>query len=121
MRRFVAALLLLAFHASSLEAVAGVVRDGSVHHESVTQAATHAAEGRAEHGHEAVSDEPDEEHGPQHQHGTGSDHCTHAHGTALVGSVAGVALDAQLSWPTIVVAWSPSDFRAPPLFHPPRV
>lgn len=76
LRRLVAMLMLLAVTFSSMETVIGELRDGLIHHESALQAATHAQGG--EHGHEdgAV-------HGPEHQHGTSSDHCTHQHGEAF--------------------------------------
>lgn len=118
-RASVAALLLMSFLASSFEAVAGLVRDGAVHHETVAEALSHSSDGTGEHGHEAASEAPDEEHGPDHQHGAGADHCTHAHGTALAPAAV-AALYAEVDVRATTPASAPSDYRAPPLFHPPR-
>ena len=120
MRRAVAVLLLLSFHAASLEAVAGLVRDGSVHHETVTAAFAHSSEGTGEHGHETASETPNQDHGPDHQHGTGADHCTHAHGAALLTPTAVALVDDETWTPPVASQATPSDYRAPPLFHPPR-
>jgi hypothetical protein len=123
-RKLVSVLLLVLFQASSLEAVVGLARDGAVHHETVAQAAAHAelAEpGDAEHGHEAASEAPDAEHGPDHQHGTGADHCTHAHGTALFGPLSPLGFDAVLTPPAPTVMRTPSHCSAARFFHPPRV
>ncbi|MEX2531995.1 MAG: efflux RND transporter permease subunit, partial [Gemmatimonadota bacterium] len=87
-RKVVALVLLVSFLASSFETVAGLVRDGSVHHETVTAAFAHSSEGAGEHGHETDAEAPEQDHGPDHQHGTGADHCTHAHGAALFAPTA---------------------------------
>ena len=118
--RLVALVLLVSFVASSFEAVAGVVRDGSVHHETVTAALTHSSEGTGEHGHETASETPGQDHGPDHQHGTGADHCTHAHGAALLTPTAVALVDDEVRIPPVASQVTPSDYRAPPLFHPPR-
>ena len=81
LRRFIALALLVGYLASSAEAVLGVVRDGSVHHESTAAAAIHQGEHDGEHGHEDPG--VGAEHDAEHQHGTSSDHCTHAHGMSL--------------------------------------
>jgi hypothetical protein len=81
LRRFIALALLVGYLASSAEAVLGVVRDGSVHHESMAAAAIHQGEHHGEHGHEDPG--VGAEHDAEHQHGTSSDHCTHAHGMSL--------------------------------------
>lgn len=85
LRRYIALALLVGYFASSAEAVLGVVRDGSVHHESAAAAAIHQGEHqveyRGEHGHEDSG--VGAEHDAEHQHGTSSDHCTHAHGMSL--------------------------------------
>lgn len=120
-RTVLAMLLLLGFLASSFETVAGLVRDGSVHHETVAAAFTHSSEGAGEHGHETDAEGPDQDHGPDHQHGTGADHCTHAHGASLL-SPAAVALNDDEVWmPPVASQTTPSDHRVPPPFHPPRV
>lgn len=118
--RFVAVVLLVSFLASSFEAVAGLVRDGSVHHETVTTAFTHSSEGAGEHGHETDAEAPDQNHGPDHQHGTGADHCTHAHSAALLAPTAVALIDDEVRMPRVASQATPSDHRVPPLFHPPR-
>lgn len=132
MRRLIALILLVFSTATSLEAVVGPVRDGEVHHETAARATQHATRTTGEHGHEhghddgmsAQAEDPDgsgEEHGPKHQHGTGADHCTHAHGPAL--SVDGThltvaAVRARLPRLDVPV---PSEHSAPPLHQPPRI
>ena len=59
----------------------GLLRDGSVHHESSAAAAVHHETSRGDHGHEDSG--TGAKHGSGHQHGTSSDHCTHAHGVGL--------------------------------------
>lgn len=80
-RRLTALLMLVATTTGSVETTMGEVRDGEVHHESVAAAANHAHEARGDHGHEDSNTHA--ERGPDHQHGTAADHCTHAHGPAL--------------------------------------
>lgn len=113
--------LLVAFTASSLETVAGLVRDGEVHHETTASAAVHGTSSSGEHGHEAVDDGGTHEHGPEHEHGTGSDHCTHTHGNALAPS--GAAFACLTSGAVITASPSriPTESRLPPLLQPPRV
>ena len=120
MRRTLSVVLLLSFLASSFEAVAGLVRDGSVHHETVTAAFAHASGGAGEHGHETEAEAPEQDHGPDHQHGTGADHCTHAHGAALTTPTAVALVDDEVWTPPVASQATPSDYRVPPLFHPPR-
>lgn len=119
-RRLVAGVLLLGVTASSFEAVAGLLRDGSVHHETVAQALAHPSQRTGEHGHETASEAPDQDHGPDHQHGTGADHCVHAHSAALLSPKAVALADGEVGMPPIASLAIPSDHRAPPLFHPPR-
>jgi len=77
---------------SNLEPLVGAARDGSVHHESAAAAAAHRSAAPGEHGHEHGPNQPrHHQHGPEHQHGTAGDHCTHAHGPALA-AVAPLAL-----------------------------
>jgi hypothetical protein len=100
---------------SLFEPSAAMLRDGAVHHESPASAAAHGVATAGDHGHEDVQHVPrDHGHGPQHQHGTAADHCTHVHGFALVGvrqPVAAVARPALL-------AESPSFPSARYLDHP---
>lgn len=119
-RSTVALLLLMSFTASSLEAVAGVVRDGAVHHETSAAAVSHAVEAAGEHGHESVAEGSDQEHGPDHRHGTGADHCTHTHGSGLTALAVGVAWTAVESPVVALPSATPTDRTVPPLLHPPR-
>jgi hypothetical protein len=74
---------------SNVEPLLGVLRDGSIHHESSAAAVAHESSAPREHGHEDGSAQtPHQDHGPQHQHGTAADHCTHAHGLALAAEEA---------------------------------
>lgn len=75
LHRLAALLMLLTITFSSAETVVGLLRDGAVHHESSAEAATHALMAQGEHGHEDGA-----QHGPNHEHGTPADHCTHQHG-----------------------------------------
>ena len=77
-RSLVALILLVGYGMTMAESVLGDVRDGAVHHESAIEAMAHTGSGQGEHGHEDVG-----EHGPEHQHGTAVDHCTHTHSVSL--------------------------------------
>ena len=70
--------MLFALTFSRAETVLGLLRDGAVHHETLAAAAVHSSSSTGDHGHE-----DDDPHGPEHQHGTPSDHCTHQHGTVI--------------------------------------
>jgi len=74
---------------SQLEPILGALRDGVVHHESVAQADMHrAADVFGDHGHEdGAARSSEHRHGAQHEHGSGTDHCTHAHGAGLPAAV----------------------------------
>ncbi len=77
-------LLMLGLMAGSLvEPVYGSMRDGEVHHETLQSAVFHSTDALGDHGHEDsdVTVVRTHQHGPDHEHGTGSDHCTHQHGT----------------------------------------
>ena len=89
-RRIVSLALFVAFSVASVEAVAGETRDGEVHHENVGDATMHhnAMGLRGDHGHEDSVPPADQDHGPQHQHGTSADHCTHFHGVGLTATTA---------------------------------
>lgn len=123
MRRALSVLILLVFYASLFEVGVGLARDGAVHHESSAVAASHATRGpdrQGEHGHETGDESPDTEHGPNHQHGTSSDHCTHAHGSALTVATASAPTPVELpGFPPATVP-TPSDRSSVPLWHPPR-
>lgn len=97
----------------TIEPITGDLRDGDVHHEALSSAAVHASGALAgEHGHEDAADSSvDHSHTPDHQHGTGQDHCTHLHGLF-------VAPVLTLSWIQAVA----TDGERPdmtPLSHPP--
>lgn len=78
-RRLIALTLLVASTVATAEAVVGVVRDRAVHHEHAVTAVAHATSGQAD-----VPPSPDERQEDRHDHDTGSDHCTHVHGVALL-------------------------------------
>jgi hypothetical protein len=81
LHRCAALLMLLTLTFSNAETVFGVLRDGTVHHESAASAAVHSSLRHGEHGHEdAGQGNSEQEHGPKHEHGTSADHCTHQHG-----------------------------------------
>lgn len=89
-----AALVTLAF-GSNVEPLVGTLRDGRVHHESSAAAIAHHSVAAGEHGHEDATGQPahHQQHGPQHQHGTAADHCTHTHGLAMpAGNAAAFAI-----------------------------
>ena len=79
LNRLLSFIFLLAFFAGQAEPYLGAARDGEVHHEDAIAALSHSAE-RGDHGHEDLRSRQ-HEHGGDHQHGTGSDHCTHVHST----------------------------------------
>lgn len=79
--RHIALLLLIAYATATAETVVGAVRDGAVHHESTIAALVHQETHHGDHGPEDSG--LGAKHGPNHRHGTGADHCTHAHGVSL--------------------------------------
>jgi hypothetical protein len=82
--RLPAALTLVILLIGSIgEPAIGLLRDGVVHHESPSSAAAHRGGASGYHGHEDLAAQPGHQHGAQHEHGTASDHCTHAHGVGL--------------------------------------
>ena len=118
-RRVLGLALVIATPVWQLEAVAGVMRDGVVHHEAASAAASHTSATSGEHGHEDGLPPAQHPHGSQHQHGTPADHCSHAHGFAVVtafsmGFHSHVFPHPQIE-DSVSFAWSPSD-----QFHPPR-
>lgn len=120
LRSTVALLLLISFTVSSLEAVAGVVRDGAVHHETNAAALSHAVDAAGEHGHESVEEGSQQEHGPEHRHGTSSDHCTHTHTSGLTASAIHVAWVVSESPVVALPPATPTDRTVRPLLQPPR-
>jgi hypothetical protein len=95
-RRVMALGLLLSVGTSTAEAVASPVGDGSMHHESNLEAASHRSVVGLEHEHlnegiasdavgAVVNDGGDH---TDHEHPDGGDHCTHVHGAALVPQLA---------------------------------
>ena len=85
-RRAIALALLLGYSASTAEATVGVLRDGTVHHESEVAAVIHQETHQGDHGHEDPG--TGAEHGSEHRHGTSGDHCTHVHGIGLPSACA---------------------------------
>lgn len=119
-RAVIATLLLFGYVATSVEVVVGQLRDGEVHHESVVAAADHQAKAPGgEHGHEEPGS--DDEHGPDHQHGTSGDHCTHTHSVSLPAGAAPLLLVHTLrTEPQHAPPACRGAFTATP-FHPPKV
>ena len=86
-KRLTATLVFFAWALMSVESVVGELRDGDVHHESVSEAVRHRAASAGGLGHEhgeAGGGEQGSEQDDQHQHGSSADHCTHRHGVALI-------------------------------------
>jgi hypothetical protein len=115
--RLISLLMLLSITFSTAERVIGAIRDGEVHHESSSLAATHAVFSAGEHGHEDHS-----EHGPEHKHGTSADHCTHQHGTTVpVAKLAFAFRGGEISSAVVEEPVSPKDHLPDPSFRPPQV
>jgi hypothetical protein len=113
--RLAAAFMLLMVAFSQAETVLGELRDGTVHHESSTSAAVHALSGQGEHGHEDSA-----RHGPEHQHGTSADHCTHQHGAQVNGRAVDLPIH-ELTYSLDILAPLLLLGRTPaPFFRPPR-
>lgn len=104
----------------TFEPAVGLLRDGEVHHEGTIQAAEHAAAQTGEHGHEHESESAPGRHGPGHQHGTGVDHCTHVHGTALVSGALDLIDPDDRAEPSQDELLTHSQLNPHRPFHPPR-
>ena len=87
-RRAFALVLLAAIMGFTVEPVVGVVRDGDVHHETAAEAAAHSGLASADHAHEQTDSRSSEHTDGSHEHGSSADHCSHAHGPALLGAFA---------------------------------
>lgn len=122
MHRCLAALLALLLMVGSLvEPAVGVLRDGTVHHETTASAATHADGARGDHGHEDGLPSG-HQHGGKHQHGTGADHCTHQHGLVFLAADLPGLVAASLAQRDAVAEYvTPATLHPLDLFHPPRV
>lgn len=95
-RRVIALGLMLALGVSALEALAGPVRDGSLHHESNIEASSHRFAAGHEHfgsaksvtrpttGAESQLHVAPPARKPTQQHRGGDDHCAHVHAVALI-------------------------------------
>lgn len=120
--------LMLALTTSAVEAAAGPVRDGSMHHESNVEAASHRSDVGLNHGHmqslepaSARALGPESQDGvPDHGHANGGDHCAHVHGVALLPSE---ALEFSTLVSDVPVTWSQHHQGpvATSLRRPPRV
>lgn len=87
LRRLVAVVALVLSVGSFIEPPLGLLRDGAIHHEGLTEALAHSDTSPGEHGHEdAGVPAGNHDHQGQHKHGTPADHCTHVHGVALAAS-----------------------------------
>ncbi len=105
-----------------VETAVGETRDGDVHHEQVVDAAAHHnVQGLSgDHGHEDIAQSPAPEHGPDHRHGTSSDHCTHIHGVGFIVAVVVVPATAVASTPAVCEAQTHTSRSKPPIKEPPR-
>lgn len=116
-------LLLLGLMVGSLvEPVYGSMRDGDVHHEPLKAAAVHST-AAGDHGHEDAGSAgtATHEHGPEHEHGTGSDHCTHQHGTLSLVEFGGPALPVLAIEPMLAArSQVPPSASLQTSFRPPR-
>ena len=115
LRNLAALLMLLTTTFSQAEAVVGVLRDGAVHHESAGAAALHAVAGQGEHGHEDGVP-----HGPNHEHGTSADHCTHQHGNLFTPGSPDLAIRGYTIPQVFVEPPLWFDHFSEPAFHPPQ-
>lgn len=115
LHRLAALLMLLTVTFSYGETVIGVLRDGTVHHESTAAAATHALFAQGEHGHEDGSS-----HGSDHEHGTPADHCTHHHGTVLHPRSPGVVTFSHASTQVFLEPRAWLDHADKPTLRPPQ-
>ena len=84
--RRISFVILAAITVFTLEPVMGVVRDGAVHHETSARAAAHSFLAGAGHAHGTIESDRADDSGQRHEHGSSADHCSHAHGLALVGT-----------------------------------
>lgn len=117
LKRFVAFVLLLTAGSVPFETVAGELRDGAVHHESLAAATSHSGFANGDHGHE---DEGHSEPSSDHEHGSNSDHCTHPHGTSLPAAIAEVFLGTLAPIPPTQYTFSPRGWTPPAFVVPPR-
>lgn len=111
--------LLLATLASFVEPVVGQARDGEVHHRTELRQADPGAAAVAVEDARPPGDRSESPPGPNHDHGTQVDHCTHEHSAALVPSLS-FALRARMSvlpLPRLSLEFGRFPGR---LFHPPR-
>ena len=115
--RFLASFLLMVLTAGQIESGVSLIFDGEVHHESAVTALDHAGMG-GEHGHED-SDAPTHPHDDDHQHGTSADHCTHAHGVAVLAQSASTGGAAQGDASIVVYPCLFSDVSLHLLTRPP--
>jgi hypothetical protein len=116
---------LLSLAASSFEAVAGDMRDGDEHHESVVAALEHRVAKGAEHRHLAESRTPEHpgapapDHGGQHHHPGGTDHCSHLHGVGIPPSFS-IAFGASMTEEHTVTTSRAASFSPSARPRPPR-
>lgn len=101
-----------------VEPSVGLLRDGVVHHESMATAYSHQQ--RVEqvgHGHEeAGSSTVPQSDAPDHEHGTGSDHCTHVHSPAVASAV---QLTFAFAFERLAPVFQPSGQSTPRQVHAP--
>ncbi|MDZ7779589.1 MAG: hypothetical protein U5R14_06570 [Gemmatimonadota bacterium] len=123
MRRLLVVIMLVVFHTSVLEVGVGLARDGAVHHETTATAVSHTTHGQdqpGEHGHETGEPDGTEDQGPDHRHGTSTDHCTHVHGPGLPPAALAALGVIEVGSSVHTAVSTPSNY-VPVLFtHPPR-
>lgn len=114
LKRAVAFCLIMSLPATAEESVLGSLRDGAVHHETNAIAAAHQLQGpQSGHG--------QEDRMPAHEHGTASDHCTHAHSVSPA-----ISLGDRLPPVPASLMLVPNGSKLPTnrslaaVFHPPR-
>lgn len=121
LRRSVTSLvLLLAAIFSFVEPVVGQARDGEIHHRTGVVQQTDTSSTVDAHDPQGTRDGPAHPPGPNHQHGTSADHCTHQHAAVLVPTFS-FALPAQTAEaPRLEPPLRLGRFLQR-LFHPPRL
>lgn len=99
LRALVSLILLATLPSCYLEPEIGEIRDGAVHHESVTEAGTHSAPYLGGHGHETSVETQNGDGPSDHEHGRSTDHCTPLRGPACPGAAKWEASHAPITHP----------------------
>ena len=102
------------------EPVVGELREGTVHHETITEAMSHSASHSSGHGLQVFEKTADKDQEPSHEHGTSTDHCTHVHGPAHPGTGGPGISPPQVLERAQGLLPIPTNHITPPDRHPPR-